>query len=137
MLNQIRNEIKEDPETYSDEEEDPPESIRVVSNQQEIFQVPKIKTPLPPVEQPNTFSDFSEIEDIRARLEDKLGMALLKELLKYVDSISDHQTVKFDYEKIEELKMKLESRYKVDEINAAIDSVEEAFTIVVKERLCE
>ena len=138
ILNQIRNEIKEDPETYSDDdEEEAPKPIREVSNQQEIFQALSSNTP-PPVIAPsqNAFSDFNEIEIIRQKLEDKLGMTLLKEVIKFVDGISDHQTVKFEYEKIEELKMKLEPRYTVDEINTAIDSVQEVFTIIVMDRLC-
>ena len=39
------------------------------------------------------------------------------------------------YEKIEELKMKLEPRYSVDQINTAIDHAQEVFTIILKERL--
>ena len=139
ILNQIRNEIKEDPELYSDDddEDEPPKPIREVSNQQEIFQGLSSNNPPPSIlsAAPNAFSDFSEIESIREKLENKLGMTLLKEVINFVDSITDHKTVKFDYEKIEELKMKLEPRYSVDQINTAIDHAQEVFTIILKERL--
>ena len=140
ILNQIRNEIKEDPELYFDDddyEDEPPKPIREVSNQQEIFQGLSSNYPPPIISSaaPNAFSDFSEIESIREKLENKLGMTLLKEVINFVDSIADHKTVTFDYEKIEELKMKLEPRYSVDKINTAIDHVHEVFTIIVKERL--
>jgi hypothetical protein len=139
ILNQIRNEIKEDPELYfdDDDEDEPPKPIREVSNQQEIFQGLSSNY-LPPSilsAAPNVFSDFSEIESIREKLENKLGMTLLKEVINFVDSITDHETIKFDYEKIEELKMKLEPRYSVDKINTAIDHVHEVFTIILKERV--
>ena len=87
------------------------------------------------VDNATIFSDYSEIEEIRKRLEEKLGDDLFKEVYEHVDAITDYHTVKFDFEKIEELIMKLEDRYTVDQINTVIDHVEEVFSIVVKERL--
>ena len=143
FLNEVQNETKDDSDNQSEDDNnnninvDP---IKEVVDQREVFlnnisneQCSKVNDTN--CGSANTFSDFSEIEEIKARLEEKLGFELLKEVYDHVDTITDHHTVKFDYEKIEELKMKLEDRYTVDQINTAVDSVEEVFSIVVKERL--
>ena len=77
-----------------------------------------------------------EIEEIRGRLENKLGLKLLNEVYDCVATITDYHTVKLDFEKIHKHKRKLENKYSVDEINAANYSTEEMFSIEVKERLC-